>query len=255
MTRLFLAAPVFSDLEDLVPRTTAVLTWYFENRRRMKRRYGIQTSKIWTPGPGEVLHLSNGSQFKYGKRVPKGITIRMTLFAALEACDTHSGVSGRESAYFVQIDGSGAFEYDSIFNILERLEEGDSVVLGQRTGNWFMPHPERKIVELFENFLLRTWYTEKHGKDPGEWPDAQAGCWGMRLSELQYLALTAPDYELEFDLVASAVIACRPFVFTPPLVEGRRIGGSGMQTVSGDVNHAPAARKMHFIAAKLGFDG
>jgi hypothetical protein len=253
--RLYIAAPIFGKLKELVPRTRAIEKWFHQNLPRMTKDFGIDYSELFTPAPGMAFELDSGVTLNYSELVPKGLAVRMALLAALDGVDRHS-VEERADAYFIQIDGSGAFDFEATFEVLGLLFKGHPIVLGQRTGEkWFMSHKDRKCVELFENFLVETWVSENGVASRLSWPDAQAGCWGLRLSELQYLPLTAPGYELEIDLFASALMSRRSLVFTRPLTEGKRIGGSGMQlSDGGSINYQPSISKIRFLTSKLAWD-
>src|SRR5882724_8383035 len=236
-TRLYIVAPIFGDIRGLFARTCAVLDWYYESRPRIASEYGIDVTKLFMPAPWGKLELHSEAMLSYSGAVPKGLAIRIALLAALDGVDKH-GVEERTDAYVVQIDGSGAFKFESVFEVLKLLTKGESIVFGQRTGDkWFMSHKDRKCVELFENYLAKTWAAEVGSVTGPDWPDAQAGCWGLRMVELQNLGLTAPGYELEIDLFTSVLMSKRHFVFSPPLEEGVRITGSGMQLQDGTINY------------------
>jgi hypothetical protein len=195
--------------------------------------------------------------------VPKGLAIRLELMAIL---DTLS-VEQRSCAYFIQIDGTGALEYKGIEAVLDTFFQGPEhpeVVLGQRSNDskdWCMGHPERKAIELFEKFLIeerfRKIVDEEFG---GSLPDAQAGCWGLRLDALKTVSLTAGGYELELDIVTSALelLDCgllrkTKVAFTRELSCGPRTGGGGGSDTF-TLNRASTIDKLPFILHKLGYD-
>jgi hypothetical protein len=186
--------------------------------------------------------------------VPKGVAVRLALIYILNDVDRRRGADGREQTVVVQIDGSGAFQYDSIFSIVQKLEmENHLVVLGNRPDyvsgdrvyEWLMWPRERKIIERFENALLSRAYYETSGVYH-TLEDGQAGCWGLRVSVLGDLSLSASDYELEYDLLASIVTSGRKPIFSDKLIGGDRIG----DTPPDRIDHRKTVGKMPFILYK-----
>jgi hypothetical protein len=82
-------------------------------------------------------------------------------------------------------------------------------MLGKRckeSHDWCLGHPERKAIEMFQKYLIEERYRRIVDEEfEGELPDAQAGCWGVRLDTLEKLSLTAGGYGLELDVVTSAL--------------------------------------------------
>jgi hypothetical protein len=258
--RVFVIVPVFPEDDSMMNRVVAYLRWSAANAANIQSKYNAELIPMLL-APGVHLTLKGGAIMSYStpkgrsSRVPKGLAIRICLTAILDLIDNSTGgVSNRHHTYIVQIDGSGAFLLENIDKVLDTLIVGQCpVALGLRTGDtWFMGHAERKRVELFENSLLENWHTRNKGT-PVAPPllDAQAGCWGFSGIVLDRISLTAPSYEIEFDLVSSALIAGCDFAFTDNLLEGTRIGTSGHTTTTGAVDHSVAVRKMPFIANKL----
>jgi hypothetical protein len=184
--------------------------------------------------------------------IPKGLAVRLALIVALNDTDQR-GVEHRENTFIVQIDGSGAFHYNSILCVTESLIGNNrQIVLGARTGDWFMPGRERKPIERFENSIVAAECKRSLSADYNL-IDGQAGCWGIRASVLKTLALTALDYELEFDLLASALLAGFPPIYSMQLFRGKRIG----HPVSGELDYSDprkTLRKVPFILHKLGWN-
>jgi len=115
--------------------------------------------------------------------------------------------------------------------------------------------PGRKEMEEFEQYLLfrHRWSGLKEsfsGYDLEQrlLPDGQAGCWAFRLSAAQKLPLTASSYEIEFDLLASAVDAGLKCAYTKPLLmaEGPRHSSASTDPFGTSI------RKLPFIQRKLG---
>lgn len=153
--------------------------------------------------------------------------------------------------------------------MLEKLicdPEHPEVVLGRRPNDspdWFMGHPERKAIELFEKFLIEERFRKTVDEDfGGSLPDAQAGCWGLRLDTLRKLSLTAGGYELELDVITSALelLECgllgnKKVVFTRDLSCGKRIGGGGGSGGGTfQLNRAITIDKLPLFLHKFGYD-
>ena len=79
----------------------------------------------------------------------------------------------------------------------------------------------------------------------GELPDGQAGCWGIRLDVLTDISLTAHEYGLEFDLIASTLCARIPFEFVPVTLAINRSASN--------FRMADSIAKMKFIQHKLNY--
>ena len=184
---------------------------------------------------------------QYDRLVPKGLCVRLELIAILDELDQRD-LERRNDSYFILIDGSGAFSYDSIISILSELGHQRPVVLGIRDPQsaWGMG-PGRKQVELFEKFLLEHRYSERIATklQVRELPDAQAGCWGIHLGRLKELPLTARQYGLEFDLIATALASDLPISFVNVSLASTR---STSSFKPGD-----AVEKMKLIRHKLGY--
>lgn len=186
--------------------------------------------------------------------VPKGFVARLHLLVLQESIDR--GLDPAE-VIFGFIDGSGAFKYESLQLLVEPFKEDASVdvVFGKRPDNNSGMLPGRKEMEEFEQYLLfrhRSAQIRQSLSDYnlhlGVLPDGQAGCWAFRLSAAQRLPLTASSYEIEFDLLASAIDAGLKCAYTKPLL------------MSDEPRHSSASadpfgtslRKLPFIQRKLG---
>lgn len=245
----------------------AYMLWREANSHKIQNTFNIAGVKTFALFPSKEFILAAGVTIIYqgatgAVAVPKGLAIRTAMAAVLDDIDGENGngVVERKNSYIVLIDGSGAFHFDCIFQVLQKLVDTDkSVVLGRRPGSeWFMEHIDRKKVEIFENHLLTRWH-EIHRNSALDPPlyDAQAGCCGMTASALTTLPLTARGYEIQFDLVSSAVMTGAAIDFTDELAEGGRIGGSTFRSMSSattPINYANSLTKMRFISHKLGFN-
>jgi hypothetical protein len=83
----------------------------------------------------------------------------------------------------------------------------------------------RKVIEEFEQYLLlrhRRQHLERtfpgYDFSTNVLPDGQAGCWAFRLRVGLRLQLAASGYEIEFDLLASALDAGLRAVYSKPLL-------------------------------------
>ncbi|PIZ88050.1 MAG: hypothetical protein COX91_02210 [Candidatus Nealsonbacteria bacterium CG_4_10_14_0_2_um_filter_39_15] len=170
---------------------------------------------------------------KYEGATPKGTMVRGKLLSLISKID----YSDIDKNYLILIDGSGKIEFDSVFKVLKALVIGKQVILGCRfKGSGISLR--RKKVEIFENFLV----SERYKVDL---PDAQCGCWGIRVGILKSLSLTANSYEIELDLVTSALESNLSICFVP--VKAFFKAGTGF-TSKEDLT------KLNFLVNKLGLD-
>lgn len=193
-------------------RALAFYLWWDEHQERILNTFNITFDRVKAITPRRKIPITGGVTIVYPSNeraaVAKGLTIRLELLGILDSL----AVNDRDHSYFVQIDGSGAIDYRSVELVIEKFissSDQPEVVLGKRpkkSRDWFMGHPERKAIELFEKFLIEERFRKVVDEDfRGELPDAQAGCWGLRLDTLRKLSLTAGGYEIEFDLITSAL--------------------------------------------------
>jgi hypothetical protein len=244
--------------------------WWDINRERIYNTFEVTFDRVKPIMPYRELPLTGGVTIVYPSdmkaAVAKGLAIRLELMAVLDTLTA----TDREHSYFVLIDGSGAIDYNGIERVLEKLIHDPAhpeIVLGRRpkeSKNWFMGHPERKVIELFEKFLIEEQFRKIVDEEfDGELPDAQAGCWGLRLDTLRKLSLTEGGYELEFDVITSALqllehglLGKKKVTFTSDLSQGQRIGGGGAGGDSGKftLNRATTIDKFPFFLHKLGYD-
>ena len=193
--------------------------------------------------------------------VPKGFVVRLHLLYLLyqldHANDAQAQTFDSANVVFACMDGSGAFDFSSLKLLVETFNNNPlvDVVLGRRPVENTGMIPGRKEIEEFEQYLLflhrgieiRESFSES-ACNFGTFllPDGQAGCWGFRLSCAQRLPLTANGYEIEYDLLASALDAHLKIAYTPPLVMGKR-GSSGVSSSAIEIS----MRKLDFIRRKL----
>ena len=129
------------------------------------------------------------------------------------------------------------------------------IVFGRRPDSKSGMPPGRKEMEEFEQYLLfrhrlaglKQTFADY---DLDQWllPDGQAGCWAFGLSAAHRLPLTASRYQIEFDLLASAVDAGLKGVYTRPLLMTDKPRHS---SASADP-YGTSINKLPFIQRKLG---
>lgn len=188
-------------------------------------------------------------------RVPKGLVARLHLLFVLERVQREGGAVGPE-VVFACIDGSGAFEFDSIKLLVDSFNSHPTVdvVFGRRPeGNSGMA-TGRKEIEEFEQYLLfrhraealRMSFEGYNFEEP-LLPDGQAGCWGFRLRAAPWLPLTATGYEIEYDLLLSTLDSGLKAAFTDPLIMSDRPRHSS----AGSAPVEMSLKKLQFIERKL----
>ena len=188
-------------------------------------------------------------------RVPKGLVARCHLLMVLEQIDQRG--DDPTNVVLACIDGSGAFDFDCLKLLVEAFNDNATVdvVLGRRPADYSGMETGRKEIEEFEQYLLLRHRPEQAGRAFSAYdlsnrilPDGQAGCWGFRLRAASRLPLTASGYELEFDLLASAVEASLIVAYTKPLLMPRipRYSGASKNAVEMSI------KKLTFIERKLG---
>jgi hypothetical protein len=271
--RLYIIVPNFPPGEYAAARADNFRVWFLRNRSLLRNAYDLSVTDVELRAEG-VHVLGSGATIQFsppsaGPKVknarwlaprgtPKGLALRLALQVVLDEVD-REGVALRNDTFIVQIDASGAFDFDSVYIILNALldqEHPVDVVLGRRPGRErLMDSEDRVKVELFEEYLTETTLGRK---SPDEleplYADTQAGCWGLRCSALERLSLTAPAYELEFDLFCSTLMTGVSFGLSEELIAGTRIGPSGVSSTlpTGKRDHTVEVRKLPFIAHKLG---
>jgi hypothetical protein len=190
---------------------------------------------------------------QHNASVLKGVVGRLHLLKTLTAAD-QLGWSFHKTL-FGCIDGSGAFEYDSLELLAEPFVANPSVeiVLGQRPADCCGMPVGRKEIEEFEQYLLFLYRAPElqaalvgFDLDQGRLPDGQAGCWAFRLTAASRLPLTASTY-LEYDVLASAIESNLVIQYTKPLPMTRKPRHS-----SASANPVQwAMGKLKFIQRKL----
>jgi hypothetical protein len=191
-------------------------------------------------------------------RVPKGLVVRLHLLFVMERMEcfySDDGIAGPE-VVFACIDGSGAFELNSIKLLVDSFNSHPTVdvVFGRRPeGNSGMA-TGRKEIEEFEQYLLFRHRAEELKKSFEQYnfkepllPDGQAGCWGFRLRAAPWLPLTANGYEIEYDLLLSTLDSGLKAVFTDPLIMSVRPRHSSVGSTPVEMS----LKKLDFIERKL----
>jgi hypothetical protein len=245
-------------------KITRFSRWMSRHRASLEFGFGAKIHELRLE-PNSTFGLAGGASITYafpeipllqtkGQEIvgiPKGLAIRLALMVVLNDVDMR-GVEHRKNAFVIQIDGSGAFNYDGIYRIAKRLIMDDKdIVFGLRPGNWLMPQPDRKKIEQFENAILVNAVKNAEGCEL-DLIDGQAGCWGLRVSELRRLSLSALDYELEFDLLSSALMSGYELVYSEELLGDQRIGPTA-PTVLDFTDPRKTLGKLPFILYKLGW--
>jgi hypothetical protein len=230
----------------------------------MKLRKTVRTASISPYYPGaEIFIPKEGVRDavkvsfppNVGARVPKGFIARLHLLVLLERAE-QSGLDPA-NVIFACIDGSGAFDFDSLQLLIEPFVEDANidVVFGRRPdGNPGMPMA-RKVVEEFEQYLLFRHRPKELKKafpdcdlEKGILPDGQAGCWAFRLKVGTRLQLAASGYEIEFDLLASVLELGLKACYSKPLLMPMKD-----RTSLASLTAVPMSiKKLGFIERKLG---
>jgi hypothetical protein len=256
-----------SSEKELQTRAGRYREWLEGSGYEKLKAYGFQSIHSRGLGPNqeiEFLSTKDADPIRVlypkapGTLVPKGLLLRLEIMAAVDWIDEAGSALERQNAYFVVVDGSGAFHFDNMFHLVDGLlnRPWPEVVLGQRPQANVGMAPWRRAIELFEEFVLlqkrANMYRELCVSHPNGLPDSQAGCWALRLSAVKSLPLTARSYEVEFDLLASALGGGVRCAFTQPLImENRGESDFGAGEPTGD-GVRPHIRKLYFIQYKLG---
>lgn len=207
------------------------------------------------PDPIKIIYPSN-----WEATIPKGFVTRLHLLFLLyqleHSEENISDIVSPADIIFACIDGSGAFEFSSLTLLVNTFKENASadVVLGRRPLDHSGMIQGRKEIEEFEQYLLfrhrahqlKTAFADYDLSDD-RLPDGQAGCWGFRLCCAPYLPLTANGYEIEFDLLASAVEAQLRIAYTSPLPMPRAVRHSSAPMGAIEMSIG----KLEFIRRKL----
>ncbi len=161
--------------------------------------------------------------------VPKGLVVRLHLLAVLyQPEQSDGGKVDPANVVFACIDGSGAFDFDSLKLLVQAFTDDENIDVRHRG--------DELRASFFDCDL-----------SGGLLPDGQAGCWGFRLRCAPRLPLTANEYEIEFDLLSSAVEAQLKISYTAPLSMPRQDRYSSAT----DKAISMSIRKLEFIRRKL----
>ncbi len=214
----------------------------------------IPTEKEPEKSSNNLNHLRIAFPEALHARVPKGLVVRLHLLFVMERMEhfySDDGDTGPE-IIFACIDGSGAFEFNSIKLLVDSFNSHPTVdvVFGRRPkGNSGMA-TGRKEIEEFEQYLLFRHRAvelkksfEGYNFEEPLLPDGQAGCWGFRLRAAQWLPLTASGYEIEYDLLLSTLDSGLKATFTDPLIMSDRPRLSSVGSTAVDMS----LKKLAFI--------
>lgn len=163
-----------------------------------------------------------------GGQTPKGVVGRLHLLKILTAAERNGWDFAQ--TIFGCIDGSGAFDFDSLEMLAEPFAEDSKteIVLGRRPNDCCGMTPGRKELEQFEQYLLFLHRPREMARAFGKeaararrLQDGQTGCWAFRLTAASRLALTSSGY-MEYDMLASAVESGLRIAHTRPLRMSRQ---------------------------------
>lgn len=124
-------------------------------------------------------------------KTQKGVSVRQKL----------DSIERDDHNFVVYIDGDEDIQFDYVFDILEILRSNSdiNICLSCRQGKFGLGEV-RNNIERFELSLIE----QKYGINL---PDGQCGCWGLKAPLLNSLSLTAIGFEIELDILISALDA------------------------------------------------
>jgi hypothetical protein len=274
----YVGATLFtSDPQALEERKRAWQEWsLLAGESMLRNEFGIMRGTFVGHEQGLKMTLNRRSRtgessalitFRFDDLVPKGIAVRLHIFWILLEIDNDGGYPLRDDAIYAFVDGSGAFEFDSLRLVLRTLlaDEEVDVCFGTRPENQFGISEWRKAVEEFEHYILLHHFEDrlrrsypKVGSASRVLPDGQAGCWAFRARAAKDLALTARGYEIELDLLFSAVLAGLRIEFSEPLLMSSKTRVSDFSSAGAtepSTNELKACcDKLEFIQHKLNLD-
>ena len=235
---IYLIIPVFTRKKETEDERQEIFLNWWDKKYREFEKFG-SSARFTLLASKKELNIDGGKlRIRFDAPIPKGLSVRLTLLYRLYLIDK-SSIGYRRKTVMICIDGSGAFEFDSIFTILEGLKKQD-VVLGDRLSESVGISSVRWEIEKFEKFLLEKKYNRSL-------PDAQCGCWGINAVTLKRLPLTASNYEIEFDLMASVLEANLGHLFINPKMSKRDRTSDFIS--NGDIE--TSIQKLPFILHKL----
>lgn len=210
----------------------ALAAWLRGHGEQAFADLGVTEFHLYEAHTGTIESIGKVS-VKY-EGCPKGQFVRLKLASILHSVP----VPERAETFVVLVDGSGTIEWGGVATVCRLLKEAE-VVLAKRPGtDWGIPE-DRKRIERFENFLVEERFRVAL-------PDAQCGCWGFRASVMQALPLTALGYEIELDLLISALTSGLVVRFASvTILEGPRHSSFDV-----DQNRA----KLVFLMDRLGYN-
>jgi hypothetical protein len=99
------------------------------------------------------------------------------------------------------LDGDGQINFDNVFFIISELNKDEEAIFSCRANRYGISK-ERKIVELFETFILSEMFEINL-------PDSQCGCWGFKSSLIaqKQISVSSKGFELELDLLSSLLMS------------------------------------------------
>ncbi|MFH1287985.1 MAG: hypothetical protein ABII25_04735 [bacterium] len=239
MTKISLIVPFFSpDKETETKRVKKFRDWCIETfEEKLPRIFpDIEKPDYLFAMTDQVDYIDTNFIQQFKGVTPKGLMVHGKLLSLISKID----YTQIDNHYFVLIDGSGKIAYDNVFNVLDILSKGKQIVLGCRPKD-FGVSDSRKDIEHFENFLVEEKYKVVL-------PDAQCGCWGGHANILKSLPLTAKTYDIEIDLVSSAIANNLSISFIPVTMDINEFPISNFTSFDIDIT------KLNFLTNKLGLD-
>ncbi len=232
MVKVTLIIPIFSkDDAEEKRRFQNASKWFFEYKTtETLRSLGLTRDDFDLKVIGRKIPIRNGNlTLTPDGMVGKGSIVGHAIFASNMFPDR----------YIICIDGDGQINFENAFSIISELNKGEEAIFSCRANRYGISE-ERKIVELFETFIL----SEIFGI---ELPDTQCGCWGFKASLMpqKQISICAKDFELELDLLSSLLMA--NIIPTFYYVEV----SSSTQTNFREEDHI---NKMKFVCNKLRID-
>lgn len=257
--------------EEMSKRHDALTKWLQSSEFEELKAECRQQTSIESYYPGKAVYIPaeddpNAMRLIFPAdlkaRVPKGLVVRLHLLYLiyeLEMRKEKGEPIDLADVVFSCIDGSGAFAFSSIKLLVDAFNNDPNVdvVLGRRPSDFSGMALGRKEIEEFEQYLLfkhrkNQLYSSLSSCDElstGLLPDGQAGCWGFRMRCVQRLPLTANGYEIEYDLLASALDANLKINYTAPLIMPRPKEARHSTASSAPIQ--TSLGKLEFIRRKL----
>lgn len=249
-TDVHLIFPAFTTQVDrAASRYIRIWTWFKTTFTPLAIEKGwAPRLHIGIPDPAKLQHATYKKQpdgtmemvYDESDRVSKGKWVRAALEAVKERRSDDQYVG---KVLVVHMDGSGKIKFDAVITAVCALEGDTEMVLGLRDDPCITMDPQRVVVEHFENFLLEEKYNV-------ELRDAQCGCWGFNADVLMKLPLCAGSYEIELDVLISALESHIPFSYVKVNLDSDIEANGQKQT---DYSAEDDIKKLRFLGLRTGY--